>query len=140
MQPALVSIRQLPIAPKIAAASFALHALLYAKGVIEHFLLGNHVYPMWIFHIFVCIFLLTEIARPKKSRFYALVGYCILMPTNILRIEYVADLGINEFIIQMAQTIILCVPLYLAGLFFIFGREFYLSPSPNPSINKDDAR
>lgn len=125
-----VAFGALPVALKVAIGLFALHTLLYARLVLIVLSSGQQIYALWLIHIVVCGFLTTEIGRPRKSLFYVLVIYSVVVATNLLRTDYLGlpECPTEELLTLMWPTIAVCLPLYLAAVSLAFGRSFYLGP------------
>ena len=133
-------LRQLPGFVKISVGFFALHTVLYIEAIIEALLGGVPTHPMWFFHIGVCAYLLSQFPKAGRGVFYIIAAYCLIVPTQMLRAEYVPGCTFEEALSLMFRTLILCIPLYLTAFFLIAGRRFYFAAMPNPSINTDAAR
>jgi hypothetical protein len=136
-----IPFKSLPTSLKLAFVIFGLHVILYSKSVVDVFISGQGIQPMWVIHIMVSLFLISEIGRARKSLFYWPFGYCLVIPLVFLRNEYVIVApqisNIQDLVMVMYRSIIVCAPLYLLLPFLFAGRSFYLSPRPATNTQHD---
>lgn len=127
----IIVFKDLPITLKTAIGLFAIHTLLYAEAIIEAFMKAKQMQPFWILHIFTCIFLISEIPRPRRSMFYLILIYSLVIATNIIRNDFVSGYSLIELLSIMYRTIILSLPLYLVAPFIIASRSYYFQHKLN---------
>lgn len=130
MTPRAVSFRLLPGPLKVAIALFVLHFTLYAGSLLISVAGGQRPQLVWMIHTFACLYMANQIRRPTKGVLFTLVGYCAVISALIIRNEYLASAGGDDFQAVMVVATFVCAPLFVAGIFILLGRRFYMPVEP----------